>query len=67
LQGNIRQQQCRDALLAAAARDSKPLTEGHIGCPAPGKDAGGISDLAFESQQRIEVAVAAINGCSALD
>jgi hypothetical protein len=68
LQDNIWQRQSRDALLVvAAARDSKPSTEGHIGCPAPGKDASGISELAFESQQCIEVTLAAISLCCSGD
>ncbi|KAJ1255857.1 hypothetical protein BS78_K148400 [Paspalum vaginatum] len=47
-----------------AARDSGPVADGDIDCPAAGKDAERIRDLGFESQQRGEVVTALYAGSS---
>lgn len=64
MEGHLRQRQCSDTLLVAAAGDADPAAEIGVGCPAAGKHAERISELCLESQQGSKVGVAAvIVGC----
>lgn len=61
LEGNSGQLHSGDTLpLPPAASDPHPPAERRAGSPVGGKNAVGIGELAFESQQRSEIAVAAI-------
>lgn len=61
LEGNSGQLHSGDTLpLPPAASDPHPPAERRAGSPVGGKNVVGIGELTFESQQRSEIAVAAI-------
>jgi hypothetical protein len=59
LEGHVGQNQSRDALPAAAARDANPSAEGCIVSPAVGNDAKRVGELRFEGKESCEVRVIA--------
>jgi hypothetical protein len=59
LEGHVGQNQSRDALPAAAARNANPSAEGCIVSPAVGNDAKRVGELRFEGKESCEVHVIA--------